>query len=40
MEPKRRKVQKKEKYMEKQSATICEDLQKEGKYPRTDFWYL
>ena len=29
MEPKRRKVQRKEKYMEKQSVNICEDLQKE-----------
>ena len=40
MEPKRREVQRKEKYMEKQSAKICEDLQKEEKYPWTGFWYL
>ena len=40
MEPRRRKVQRKEKYMEKQNEKVYEDLQKEGKYPQTDFLYL
>ena len=40
MELRKRKVQRKEKYMEKQSVKICEDLQKEGEYPQTGFWYL
>ena len=40
MEPRGRKVQRKQKYMEKQSVNICEDLQKEEKYPQTGLWYL
>ena len=40
VESRRRKVQRKEKYMEKQSVKVYEDLQKEEKYPRTGFWYL
>jgi len=40
MEPRTRNVQRKEKYIEKQSVKTCEDLQKEEKYPRTSFWYL
>jgi len=40
MELRRGKVQRKEKYMEKQSVKICEDLQKEEKYHWTGFWYL
>ena len=40
MEPRRRKVQRKDKYMEKQIVKVCEDLQKEGMYPQTGFLYL
>ena len=40
MGPRRGKVQRKEKYMEKQSVKICEDLQKDEKYPQIGFWYL
>ena len=38
--PRRRKVHRKDKYMEKQNVKVCEDLQKEGKYPRIGFLYL
>ena len=31
MEPRKRKLQRKEKYMERQSVKICEDLQKKEK---------
>ena len=40
MELRRGKVQRKEKSIKKQSVKICEDLQKEEKYPQTGFWYL
>ena len=40
MEPKRRKLQRKEEYMEKQKVKVCEDLQKERRSPRTGLLYL
>ena len=40
MEPRRRKIQRKEKYVEKQKVKVWEDLQREGKYPWSGFLYL
>ena len=34
------KITEKERCIEKQKVKVCEDLEKQGRYPRTDFWYL